>query len=67
VKLVYSLVEAKDMVKERRWESDRGRCVAGLDMFSKAKRDNLFLIRGHVFNEFPNTRGSLEEPNTFQR
>ena len=41
--------------------------VVGLDIFSKAKSDEPFLIRSHVFNQFPNTKSSLEESNIFQR
>ena len=45
LKLIDSLVEGEDMVKERRRWDRGGRCEARLDMFSKAERDKGFLIK----------------------
>ena len=66
LKLIDSLVEGKDMVKQRRRWDRGGRCEAKLDMFSIAERQRLFLIRGHIFNEFSNTRISFKEINIFE-
>jgi len=66
LKLIDSLVEGKDLVNERmRWDRG-GRCEARLDMFSKAEIDKLFLIRGYVLNELPNTRIDFKEQNVFE-